>query len=75
MEEPREGLPEVLVDPGESLFELCARDPVDLADRLLRVLDRLDQIAALCVEETVPLGRLLVQGHHVHRAHLLDALA
>ena len=68
---------EVLVDPRKCLVELGARNLVDLLDRLLRVFDRLHQVLALRFEEAVPLGRLLVlvERHHVHRAHLLDALA
>ena len=77
LEEPREDLREVLVDPRKGLVELGARNLIDLLDGLLRVLDRLHQVLALRLEEAVALGGLLVlvERHHVHRAHLLDALA
>ena len=77
LEEPREDCGEVLVDAGEGLVEFGARDQIDLLDGLLRVFDRLHQVGALRLKEAVALGGLLVlvEGHHVHRAHLLDALA
>ena len=67
---------EVLVDDLERLVELHARDLVDLLDRRLRVLDRLDQVLALRLQEPMPLGRLVVllERHHVHRAHCLEPL-
>ena len=45
-------------------------------DRLLRVLDRLHQVLALRLKEAVAFGSflVLVEGHHVDGAHLLDAL-
>ncbi len=68
---------EVFVDARKGLVELGARNLVDLLDRLLRIFDGLDQILALRFEEAMALRCLLVliERHHVDRAHLLDALA
>ena len=72
-----EGRLEVFVDLVERLFELLAREGVDLLDRRLRVLDRVEQIFALRFEERVTLGGFLVflERHHVDRAHGVEARA
>ena len=77
VEEAREGDGEVLVDAREGLVELGARDLVDFLDGLLRVLDGLDQVLALGFEEAVTLGGFLVllERHHVDRAHRFELLA
>ena len=77
LEEPRKDMGEVLVDAGKSLVEFSARDLIDLLDGLLGVLNRLHQVRALRLQEAVTFGGflVLVKRHHVHRAHLLDALA
>ena len=77
LEEARKDESEVLVDAGKGLVKPGARDQIDLLDGLLGVLNRLHQVRALRVEEAVTFGGLLilVERHHVHRTHLLDALA
>jgi len=77
LEEPGEDVGEVLVDAREGFVELGPRNLVDLLDRLLRVLDRFDEVLALLFQEGMARGGLVVlfKSHHVHRAHLLQALA
>ncbi len=77
IEEPRKDLREVLVDARKCFVEFLARNLVDLLDRLLRVLDGIDEILALRFEEGVPVSGFLVlfECHHVDRSHLLDLLA
>ena len=76
MEQPREHLREILVDPGKGLVKLRPRNLVDFLDCLLSVLDRFHQISALRLKEAVAIRRFLVffQRHHVYRAHLLNSL-
>ena len=77
LEEPRKNPSKVLVDARQRFVEFGARNLIDLLDRLLRVFDGLDQVLALRGQEAMALGRFLVliERHHVHRAHLLHPLA
>jgi hypothetical protein len=75
-EELGEGDAEVLVDDLEACVELDAGDVVDLLDGGLGVLDGFEEVLALGVEEGVARGGLVVllEGHHVDRAHGFEAL-
>ena len=55
----------------------CREIGIDLLDRRLRVLDRVEQVFALRLEEVVTLRRLLVlfQRHHVDRTHGVEPRA
>ncbi len=64
------------VDGRKRLFELFLGDQVEFLDGLLRVSDRLQQVVAFARQESEALFALveLFQRHHVHRAHVFNAL-
>src|SRR5258708_3505716 len=70
-----ERLRKIVIDAVERLLEFLPRNQIQLRNRLLRIRNRLQQIIALPRQERKPLLALVVllQRHHVHRAHRFDA--
>ena len=68
---------EVLVDRGERFAESRVRRFVDLADRLVGLRDRVDEILLLGRQEQVALFELLrlLDRHHVDGAHAINLFA
>ena len=66
-----------VVDRGERFAEARVRRFVDLADRLVGLRDRVDEVLVLRGQEDVALLELLrlLDRHHVDRAHALDLFA
>src|SRR5258708_1500174 len=71
-----EGGREVRVDRVKRLLEFFPRNQVELGNGLLRIRNRLQQVIPFPRQEREPLIALveLFEGHHVHRAHVFDAL-
>ncbi len=71
-----EAFPEVQVHGFEGFQKLLTGDLIDLADGGTGILDGIEEILTLPGKEVEPLFAFLefLQGHHVHRAHGIQAI-